>query len=401
MNIWANVPSQRFSVQAEHLPVRPFIEKLAKLMHKNIIITNTVSGDISLHLHDVTWQQAMQSVLQTLHLVSEQQGDISIIMPKNDYEQQRQADLQFSKNIEALAPLQTKLLVVHYANAEALAELLNRKSDSFLSKRGRVSFDKRTNIVVIKDVPSKLKPIVRLLKQLDVPIQQILVKARIVNIDRKNEEELGVRFGLSRPQHLSGNISGHLNFDMPATSLFNHPGQLGLSIAKIAPGVMVDLELSALEKQHLLNVVASPHLIASHAQEAIIESGTEIPYQEQTEGGATSATFKKAVMRLSVKPQITEHDNVLLTLSLNQDKPGELTNNGIAINTEHMQTQLMVKNKQTIVVGGIYETTKQNTVDRVPFFSALPLVGHFFMHKVRVNNTHELLIFITPEIIST
>lgn len=405
------------TLHAQNIPVRPLIEKISNVLHDNIVMTSDVAGKISLNLERVPWPQALSIVLKTEGLVADKQNSITIIMPEKRYAEQKQASLVFQKKVSELVPLHSESLAIHYASAKALADLFSRKDNGFLSARGKVSYDDRTNTLLLEGIPSKLKAIKRLATQLDVPIKQVLIKARIVNLDRKFEHEVGVRFGLSRPAHLSGTLKGanalaagqniqqikladRLNVDMPATTLFNHPGSMGLAVAKIGAGVMVDLELSAMEKQHLLKVVASPRLIASHAGQAVIESGTEIPYEQQAEGGATSATFKKAVLSLSVKPQITQNNQILLTLSLNQDKPGELTSKGLTIKTEHMKTQLLISNKQTVVVGGIYETTQQNTVDRVPFFSALPIVGHLFMHKIKVNNRHELLIFITPEILN-
>lgn len=391
---------QTFSLSAEHVPIRPILEKMAKALKQNVILTDGVQGYLSVHLHNMLWSNALQAILQTANLTAEKQQGVLIIMPKVDYEKYKQQQLNFQKDVSSLSPLQTLLLNVHYASAKSLATLIGNKSKGLLSKRGRVSFDERTNTLLLDDIPSKLPVIKHLVKQMDKPIAQVLVQARIVNLDREFEQEVGVRFALRGPEHLSSAVSGRMNIDMPATSLFANPGQFGLAIAKVAPGVMVDMELSALEKQHLISVMASPRLIASHAQEAIIESGTEIPYQEQIEGGGTSSTFKKAVMRLAVKPQITTDHKVLLTLSINQDKPGQLTRDGLAINTEHLQTQILVNNKQTIIVGGIYETIQRNTVERVPFFSALPLLGHLFTHRIKASRKHELLIFITPEILS-
>lgn len=399
------------TIQAQNIPVRPLIEKMAAVLHDNIIVTDDVSGSISLNLKNLTWQSALAVVLKTQNLVSVRQGDITIIMPEKRYTEEKQTQLQFQKTLSELVPLKYEIMTIHYANADSIAALLSRKSNGFLSDRGKVSFDARTNALLIEDIPEKLVNINALIAKLDVPVRQVLIKARIVNVDRKFEYEIGVRFGISRPQQLTGSLAGKgsslgqvflpdkLNFDMPATSLFNSPGKIGLSVAKIAPGVLVDLELSAMERQHLLNIVASPRLIASHAEQALIESGTEIPYEQRSDGGATSASFKKAVLSLSVKPLITDNNKVMLTLDVTQDKPGELTSKGLTIKTEHMKTQLLMDDGQTMVVGGIYETTQQDGVDRVPFFSALPIVGNLFIHKIKVNNTHELLIFITPEIL--
>ena len=395
------------TIQAQNIPIRPLIEKMAAVLHENILITEDVSGTISLNLQSVTWQKALALVLKTQDLVSVKQDGITIIMPAARYAQEQQTQLQFQQTLAELVPLQDELITIHYANAEAIAALLSRKSNGFLSDRGKVSFDARTNALLIEDIPDKIINIKKLIGRLDVPVKQVLIKARIVNLDRKFEYEVGVRFGISKPQPLAGGgaslgqvfLPDKFNFDMPATSLFNDPGKIGLSVAKIGSGVLVDMELSAMERENLLKIVASPRLIASHAEQALIESGTEIPYEQRSDGGATSATFKKAVLSLLVKPLITDNNKVILTLEVNQDKPGEVTSKGLTIKTEHMKTQLLMDDGETVVVGGIYETIQQDGVDKVPFFSALPIVGNLFIHKIKVNNTHELLIFITPQIL--
>jgi len=399
------------TVQAQNIPIRPLIEKIATVLHDNIIITEDVTGNVSLNLQNVTWQHALNIVLKTQDLVSVTKSGITIIMPAKRYADQQQTELQFQQKLSELVPLKYELLTIHYANADVVATLLSRKSNGFLSDRGKVSFDGRTNSLLIEDIPNNISNINELIAKLDVPVRQVLIKARIVNLDRQFEYEVGVRFGLSKPEPVTGSLVNNgrslgqvflpdkLNFDMPATSLFNSPGKVGLSVAKISSDVLVDLELSAMERQHLLKIVASPRLIASHGEQALIESGTEIPYEQRSDGGATSAAFKKAVLSLNVKPLITENNKVILTLDVTQDKPGELTSKGLTIKTEHMKTQLLMDDGQTMVIGGIYETTQQNSVDKVPFFSALPIVGNLFIHKITVNNTHELLIFITPEIL--
>lgn len=406
-----------FTVHADNLSVRVLIQNIAKVLHQNIIMTDEVKGNVSLNLQGVTWREALTVLLKTQGLIEERLGNTIVVMPEKRYLERQQLSLNAKKQLAELGPLASVLIPIKYANAKTLATLLSNKENGFLSKRGRVNFDARTNTLLLEDVPAKIQSVQSLVKRLDVPIKQVLIKARIVNADRKYEQEIGVRLGLSRPRHLSGTLEGatelakgipaakvpiaqRLNFDMPATVLFDHPGSVGLSVAKLGGGVLLDLELSAMERQHMLDIIASPRLIASHSEKALIESGMEIPYEQRSDGGATSAAFKKAVMSLQVIPQITPDHKILLTVEINHDKPGEQTNKGLAVKTQHLETQVLVNDKQTVMIGGVYETTKENAVDKVPFFGDLPLLGYLFRHKLVVNDKRELIIFITPQILS-
>jgi type IV pilus assembly protein PilQ len=300
--------------------------------------------------------------------------------------------------------LETALIPLLYANAKTVSLFLQDKTSALLSLQGSVLADERTNRLWVQETPEQLIKIKRLVTQLDIPVRQVLITAKIVNLDKLHEKEFGVRFGLGRSQPLTGaaqegTVSQGLNVDLPAELLFTNSARLGLSVAKVGGGILLDMELSAMQRENLLEVVASPRLIASHERSALIESGTEIPYQAETQGGGTTATFKKAVMSLEVTPHMMQNHQVLLSLDIRQDKPGVAMNGAQTIDTQHMQTQVIVQNGETVVVGGIQEKQTQTIIERVPILSDLPLIGKLFMRKALREDNKELLIFITPTIL--
>lgn len=301
----------------------------------------------------------------------------------------------FDQSTESEPPQETALLPLSYAKAKDVGTLLQAKQTGLLSDRGHIAFDVRTNSVWVQDTAAHLQTITHLIEQLDVPVEQVLLKAKIITIDQAHEEEFGVRFGLTR----SDKLGGRFNVDMPSVTLFNEPASVGLAVARLGDGVLLDMELSAMERDNVLEIIASPRLIASHETMALIESGSEIPYQEQTAGGGSSAAFKKAVMSLQVTPRITKNHHVMLTLEVKQDKPGVSIESGKVIETQHMKSQVLVGNNETIVVGGIEESKKHNIIEKVPVLGDIPLLGRLFTHKTNAVERKELLIFITPTIL--
>ncbi len=301
----------------------------------------------------------------------------------------------FDRSSQSDQPLETALVALSYAKAKDVGTLLQAKQTGLLSNRGHMAFDVRTNSVWVQDSAPHLETIKHLIEQLDVPVEQVLLKAKIITIDQAHEEEFGVRFGLTR----SDKLGGRFNVDMPSVTLFNEPASVGLAVARLGDGVLLDMELSAMERDNVLEIIASPRLIASHETMALIESGSEIPYQEQTAGGGASAAFKKAVMSLQVTPRITKNHQVMLSLEVKQDKPGVSIESGKVIETQHMKSQVLVGNNETIVIGGIEETKKHNVIEKVPFLGDIPLFGRLFTHKTNAVEKKELMIFITPIIL--
>lgn len=315
--------------------------------------------------------------------------------------------------VPALVPLQSDLIQINYAKATDLALLLKDKTNLLLSDRGILTADPRTNAIWLQDTAEHMRKIKTLLTQLDVPNRQVLIEARLVNMTKDCAQDIGVRFGLLRAaqpvdglsntmqqSQSDGQMTDHLNVDLGALPLDATPASIGIALATMGQHVLLDLELSALESEGRAEIIASPQLITTNQEAAVIESGEDIPYQEYTASGATSVSFKKAVLSLKVVPQITADGKLMMALSINQDSDSGRRVQGVPIiSTKSIETNVLVNNGQTIVLGGIYKQDKNNSIARVPFLGTLPIVGHLFRRKqVRMRN-EELLIFITPRII--
>lgn len=316
--------------------------------------------------------------------------------------------------------MRSELIQINYAKATDLAILIKDKQNSLLSEKGKVSVDTRTNTIWIQDSGTKIDEVRDLIKQLDVPVKQVLIEARIVEVTKDFAQDLGIRWGVSKPPHLSGTLAGanqleqgvapanvvpftdRLNLDLVAAPVTGAvPASVGIALAQLGDNILLDLELSALESEGLAELISSPRLITANQQPAVIDSGQEIPYQEATSSGATAVAFKKAVLSLKVTPQITPDSKILMELKINQDTASPQLFNGVpAILTKEIQTNVLVSNGQTIVLGGIYQQDKSKTITRVPFFGQLPVVGNLFKNTQIALKNDELLIFITPKIIT-
>ncbi len=326
--------------------------------------------------------------------------------------------MQEQQAAKKLAPIRSELLQINYAKAADIAVMLKDKTNSLMSERGTLSVDTRTNTIWLQDTGDKLDEIRELVNQLDIPVKQVVIEARIVNMTKDCAEDLGVRFGVSKPSHLSGTLEGanglaqgtvpadvpipdRLNVDLGALPVDGTPASIGIALAKLGGGVLLDLELSALQSEGRAEIIASPRLMTTNQQAAVIESGEDIPYQESTSSGATAVAFKKAVLSLKVTPQITPDGKLLMDLQINQDSDSGRRVQGVPIiTTKSIATNVLVNNGQTIVLGGIYKQDKNNTVVRVPFFGQLPVVGNLFKRTSTSTRNEELLIFITPRIIA-
>jgi type IV pilus assembly protein PilQ len=364
--------------------VRDVLQMLAEYAGKNIVISDSVQGNLTFLLNHVTWQQALETVLIMKNLIKKEQGNVIYILTNNEI------------NSNRLTMSSSELIKIHYANASDLAALLKSQESGLLSKQGYVSADPRTNTLWVQDSPQHLALIRNFIQRLDVSVKQVLIKARIVNMDENCLKELGVKFGTvpsSNPLSLDG-----LAMDMPIA--INHTGKFNIAIAKLGANTLLDLELSALESEGHAKIISSPELITADRTPAHIEAGEEVPYQERTPSGATSVAFKKAVLSLKVTPHVTPKGDILLNLTVNQDKLSAITVHGVpAIQTREIQTQVTVQNAQTIVLGGIYEQSDSRTVERIPFLGSLPVVGGLFRTQSTNSERKELLIFVTPKIV--
>jgi type IV pilus assembly protein PilQ len=346
-----------------------------------------------------------------------------LIDTKKSLDSMEEAELKSQQIIQKLEPVRSDLIQINYAKAADIAILIKDKQNSLLSERGKISVDARTNALWVQDTGTKIEEVRELIKQLDIPVKQVLIEARIVDVTKDFAQDLGIKWGVTKPVHLSGTLEGanqlqlpnglanpalvpvasRLNLDLAAAPALPGavPASVGIALARLGDNILLDLELSALESEGLAELISSPRLITTNQQAAVIESGEEIPYQESTSSGATAVAFKKAVLSLKVTPQITPDGKILMELQINQDRRSTQTFNGVpAIITKEIQTNVLVNNGQTIVLGGIYRQDKNKSFRRIPFLGSLPVVGPLFGNKQIILSNEELLIFITPRIIT-
>ncbi|WP_244213126.1 type IV pilus secretin PilQ [Idiomarina ramblicola] len=395
-NSWQSLLSeeqqrQLVSLNTNKVPLRELIQLLADQHQLNILITDKVSGESSLKLNDVAWQDAFETLLDSHGLEVRLQG----AMLRIDV-----ADENTTDNINH----RSILLSVNFAKASDLAKLLKNEQQSFLSPNGAVSVDERTNTLIVRDTPEQLATIRQLVNDLDVPVKQVLIEARMVTVKANVSKELGIRwgateYGLTVPEDASSFIKG-MQVDLPAT---NPAGTFSANLARLSDDILLDLELTALEQENKAEIITSPKIFTSNQQSAYIEQGTEIPYVETAAHGATAVQFKKAVMGLTVTPQITPNDHVLMELTITQNTRGDTvatpTGPAVAIDTQEMSTRVLAKNGETIVLGGIFQEHNLNDDRRVPILGSLPLLGNLFSHQQQRNEKRELMIFVTPTIL--
>ena len=417
---------KRISLNFQDIKVRAVLQLLAEFTGKNIVVSDSVKGHITLRLNHVPWDQALDIILKTRGLAKRQLGSVMLVAPSAEIANQEKQELQEQKDVSELAPTHAELIQVNYAKAATLAAMLKDKTTSLLSARGNISVDERTNTLWVQDTADKLQEVRNLVHKLDKPVRQVLIEARIVSVKRDFEKDLGIRFGFTNPRHVSGSFIGtdaknpsganqiaggtspalvtdplsRLNVDLPAAiASVKQTPSFGIALAKLGNDVFLDLELSAIESEGKGEVISSPRLVTANQHEALIESGEEIPYQEATSSGAAAIAFKEAVLRLRVTPQITPDHKIIMTLQVNQDSVSPQTVLGVPIIlTKKIETNVLVDNGQTIVLGGIFLQNKSKSVDRVPFLGELPFVGALFRNTNHTNKQEELLIFITPKI---
>ncbi len=404
------------SLNFQDIKVRAVLQLLAEFTGMNLVVSDKVTGSITLRLNEVPWEQALDIILTTRSLSKRSIGNVMLIAPAEELIEREKKEFNVQSDLGNLIPIRSELLQINYAKAHEVAILLKDQSSTLLSTRGSLNVDNRTNSIWIQDTESQIKKIKRLVHHIDVPVKQVLIEARIVNVTKDFARDLGIRFGVSGP-HLVGSLkrgtqlepnksntvplAERLNLDLVALPLSASPASIGIALAKLGNGILLDLELSALESEGRGEIISSPRLITTNQQTAVIESGEEIPYQESMASGATAVAFKKAVLSLKVTPQITPDSKILMDLHINQDIPSVKVINGVpSILTKEISTAVLVNNGETIVLGGIYKEDKHNAINRVPFLGELPIVGRLFRKQSIMIRNEELLIFITPRIIT-
>jgi len=426
---------ERVTLNFQDIETRAVLQLLAEISGRNIVVSDTVQGNVTLRLNSVPWDQALDIVLTTKGLDMRQNGNVIIVAPAEEIAAREKADLETKQAIQELEPLFSEFLQVNYAKAGDLAALIKEGENSLLSDRGSVAIDERTNTLLVQDTVDRLRDVRRLVQTLDIPVRQVLIESRIVVVNDDFSRELGVRLGLTSVQENSSDglfsvtgtsagsdvitasaldnladtgqpfpveapaINNRYNVNLPVN---NPAGQIALAI--LDSDYIVDLELSALQAEGRGEIVSTPRVITANQKEALIEQGVEIPFQESSSSGATTTQFKKAVLSLTVTPQITPDDNIIMDLQVNSDSVGELVASATggfvpSIDTREIRTQVLVRDGQTVVLGGIYETERREAVNKVPLLGDIPGVGALFRSTTNVANKSELLIFVTPKIL--
>ena len=431
---------QRLTLNFQDIETRAVLQLLAETSGRNIVVSDTVQGNVTLRLRNVPWDQALDIVMTTKGLDMRENGNVIIVAPAEEIAAREQADLEARAAIGELEPMYSEFLQVNYAKATDLATLISgaEGAGSLLSERGTVAIDDRTNTLLVQDTAERLQDIRRLVRTLDIPIRQVLIESRIVVVNDDFSRDLGVRLGATAYSEnstdgatvISGtgvgtdtminsildNLADPANgtifpIELPQLAeRYNVNVPIGeaagrFSIAVLESDYLLDLELTAVETEGRGEIVSTPRVVTANQKEAIIEQGVEIPYQESASSGATTTQFKKAVLSLTVTPQITPDNNIIMDLRVSKDNVGELVASATggfvpSIDTRSVQTQVLVNDGQTVVLGGIYETEVRETLTKVPFLGDIPGVGVMFRSRASTTNQSELLIFVTPRILT-
>lgn len=406
------------SLNFQDVPVRTVLQLIADFNGFNLVTTDSVAGNITLRLDGVPWEQALDTVLKVKGLDKRLEGNILLVAPAKEIAEREKQTLENKNQVAELAPLVTEYIQINYAKAGEIADLLSKDKTRLLSARGAVSVDDRTNTLLVKDTSDVIDHVRKMLQVLDVPVKQVAIEARMVTIDDGVDEQLGVRWGVTKAKNsgsISGTIEGNdsastgstpdisdrLNVNLPVKGA---AGSIAFQVAKLADGTLLDLELSALETENKAEVIASPRVTTANQKEAIIEQGTEFPSNSSSSSGASTVEWKKAVLSLKVTPHITPDNRVILDLMVTQDTLGQEvqtgTGTGTAINTQQISTQVLVDNGETLVLGGIYQQTIKKDVTKVPLLGDIPGLGVLFRNTSTKNSKRELLIFVTPKIVT-
>lgn len=415
--------SDKLSVNFQDIPVRQVLQQIADYNDFNLVVSDAVSGNLTLRVKEVPWPQLLDIILRMKGLEKRMDGSVLLVATAAEIAQFRQQKLEQEKVTAELQPLESEIIAVRFAKAADIAALLSDSAATqMLSERGAISIDTRTNSLLIRDVAINIQAMKAIITALDVPVKQVQIEARIVSLNEGDLQELGVRWGFNSTNgshSVGGSIENNLanlnlygdsdsslddflNVNLAATSV--NASTIAFQVAKLGSDTLLDLELSALQRESRAEVISSPRLITTNKQPAYIEQGTEIPYLEAASSGATSVNFKKAVLSLKVTPQITSDNRLILDLNVTQDRPGQVVKTGtgeaVAIDTQRIGTQVPVNNGETIVLGGIYQHSVSDTVDQVPLLGDIPLLGALFRRTYQQMGKSELLIFVTPKVVT-
>ncbi|MGZ9004858.1 MAG: type IV pilus secretin PilQ [Burkholderiales bacterium] len=428
---------EKLSLNFQNVEVRAVLQVIADFTGLNIITSDTVTGNLTLRLRDVPWDQALDIILQSKGLDMRKTGNVVWIAPRDELATREKLALESQAQIAELEPTRTESFQLNYQRAEIFAKILTEEKQRILSRRGSAVVDARTNTIFVQDTPARLEEVRKLIRKVDVPVRQVMIESRIVEALDTFSRNLGVRLGHTDLTFLKGGgvpgqawpgggprflVGGNVQSAgvqtgqtvdyaqsfIPDSLSVNLPAQ---AIGGASPGIFsfllfnnkgtrfLNLELSALQADGRGKIISSPRVITADQVEATIEQGTEIPYQQATSSGATAVQFKKATLSLRVKPQITPDDNVIMSLNVHKDSVGQQTLSGPSIDTKQVNTEVLVENGGTVVIGGIYTQDERTTINKVPLLGDLPYVGFLFKNSIRLDNRNELLIFVTPRIL--
>ncbi len=444
----AGFRGERLSLNFQNIDIRSLLQVFADFTNLNIITSESVQGNLTLRLKDVPWDQALQIVLDAKGLASRRNGNVLWVAPKAELATKEKLELESQQQINALEPIRSQVFQLNYQRAEDVRRMLlglaavgstggaaagalgsmggigavagvggAAANTRMLSKRGSLTADPRTNQLFVSDIAIKLEEVQSFLGKIDVPVRQVIIEARIVEANDSFSRNLGVRLGFASKTAGAGYGNTYTNvvspvtqnatwdngpaLSLPAAAINGvNPGSVAVSLFSNTAGRFLALELSALEADGRGKIISSPRVVTANNIKALIEQGTELPYQAATSSGATSVQFRKANLKLEVTPQITPEGNVLLDVDVNKDSVGIQTTSGFAIDTKHVQTQVLVENGGTVVIGGIYTQTESTNVNKVPLLGDIPVLGNLFKDNAKVNNRTELLVFLTPRVLN-
>ena len=418
---------EKLSLNFQNIEVRAVLQVIADFTGLNIVTSDTVTGNLTLRLKDVPWDQAMDIITQSKGLAMRKTGNVILVAPADELATKEKQALEASQQIEDLEALRTEVFTLKYMRAEDLVKIITDSKQKILSKRGSAVPDVRTNNVFVQDTPKYLEQVQAIINKTDVAVRQVMIESRLVIADDKYSRALGARFGVNK-LNTTGNSSYAIGGNLAQTStvgasqasttgvsgptspsgstdglqsnlgLTKASGSLAFSLFRLPAGLLLNLELTAMESDGRGKVVSSPRVTTANQHKARIAQGTEIGYLEASSSGAATVAFKPAVLSLEVTPQITPDDKIIMELDVKKDSPGVPLGGVPSINTQSVNTQVLVGNGETAVLGGIYEQTTRNDVEKVPFFGDLPIMGNLFKRKTVQNDRTELLIFVTPKI---
>ena len=426
---------ERLSLNFQDIEVRAVLQLLADFTGLNLVTSDTVGGRITLRLQNIPWDQALHIILKTRGLSMRKSGNVIMVAPTEEIAARERLELESQQQIEELAPLISEYIQINYAKASDIAALLKSGDNQLLTpERGNVTVDERTNTLLVRDTAAKLEDISRLVKKLDIPVRQVMIESRVVIANNNYMRDVGVRLGFTRSTSfqnhdilMQGALDGDKEFDnldlgdiignpIPTNSdgtpnlLVNLPASNPTSAASILIGrigsYLLQLELSAMQEEGKGEIISSPRLITSDKSKAVIKQGVEIPYQEASSSGATSVSFKEAVLMLDVTPSITPDDRIIMDLEITKDVadfsrllPTGVGSSAPPVDTRSIQTSVLVDNGETVVLGGVFDRTKSETTSKTPYLADVPYLGYFFRKKLTRDENNELLFFLTPKIL--